>query len=382
MTDSTPPMLRITGRAGRPALDLGREVHALLGLVFDATTVEAAAAHLRGCAAQGQRCVISTPNINFVIAAQHDPLFRDSVLQSDLSLADGAPILRIARWFAVPLPERVAGADLFDRLRCPDAAVPMKVFFFGGAEGVAERAAQVINGEAGGLRCVGFLAPGFGSVEAMSSDEIIARINAADAEFVVVSLGAAKGQAWIQLNRERLTAPLVCHLGAVVNFVAGGVRRAPTWLCRAGLEWCWRIKEEPGLWRRYAADAAQLLRMLWAARYGLRRAPHLSAATPAAWLEQRQERLTRFELRGVWSRTDLTTLRPAIAAALLAGHDVQFDLTAMTDADAAVLALLAVIDRWQVQPRALVACAAIPVTLQRRLAACGITQLFSGDARP
>lgn len=368
------PSLRVLPRDGRPALQLGRDVHALLGLVFDATTVAAAAAHLRGCAEQRQRCFVSTPNVNFVIAAQRDAAFRDSVLQSDLSLADGAPVVRLARLLGVPLPERVAGADLFEHLRRGDSTQPLKVHFFGGADGVAEQAARALNVEAGGLRCVGHLSPGFGSIESMSSDAIIGSINAAGADFVVVSLGAAKGQAWIQRNRARLAAPIVSHLGAVVNFVAGDVHRAPVWVRRAGLEWCWRILEEPDLWRRYAGDAARLLRLLWTAWRATPRTRLPPTATPARWQPRVDGRLTHFELAGAWSRDDLHPLRQAVADALNAGCDVQFDIHAVDDADAAVLALLALIDRWQQEPRAIVGT--VSTRLRARIAACGLTFLL------
>jgi N-acetylglucosaminyldiphosphoundecaprenol N-acetyl-beta-D-mannosaminyltransferase len=103
--------------------------------------------------------------------------------------------------------------------------------------------------------CVGYESPGFGSVEDLSGQETIDRINAGGADFLVVAMGAAKGQAWIQRNLQRLQVPVISHLGAVVNFAAGTVSRAPAWVQRAGCEWLWRIKEEPALWRRYGRDA-------------------------------------------------------------------------------------------------------------------------------
>ena len=96
-------------------------------------------------------------------------------------------------------------------------------------------------------------------------------MNAARPDFLVVSLGAAKGQAWIMRNLHRLDVPLVSHLGAVVNFVAGEVRRAPRWMQRSGLEWAWRVKEEPALLRRYAGDALRLLPLAWRERAARRR---------------------------------------------------------------------------------------------------------------
>lgn len=377
----TTPLL-VHARAGRPALDLGRQAHALLGLVFDATTVDAAVAHLRHCAQTGQRCFLSTPNVNFAISALSDRSFRDSVLQSDFSVADGAPLVRLGRWLGLPLPERVAGSDLFERLRrVGDPARPLRVFFFGGADGVAERACRVIEAEQGPMRCAGFHSPGFGSVDAMSSQEILAQINGSGADFVVVSLGAKKGQAWIQRNRDRLSAPLVSHLGAVVNFVAGQVRRAPRWLQTIGLEWLWRVAEEPALWRRYAADGLALLRWLAAAvPLRLRLGRVRGADSPAAhWTEAPVEAgRTRFTLRGHWRGADLPPLKLAVADALNAGRDVCFELSAVDDADSAVLALLALVDAWQVRPRAVDTATRLQPRLRNRARLHGMQYLFEG----
>jgi len=74
--------------------------------------------------------------------------------------------------------------------------------------------------------------------------------------------GRQKGQAWIEHNRTHITVPIISHLGAVINFVAGKLSRAPVWVQRTGLEWLWRIKEEPSLWRRYASDGLVLLKLL------------------------------------------------------------------------------------------------------------------------
>src|SRR5262249_32434527 len=130
-------------------------------------------------------------------------------------------------------------------------------------EGAARTAAEALNSARAGLRCAGYEAPGFGSIAEMSAPSSIARINASGADFVVVALGARKGQAWIEHNRSRLEAPVVSHLGAVLNFAAGRVRRAPRWMQRTGLEWLWRIREERALWRRYLSDALAAARLVF-----------------------------------------------------------------------------------------------------------------------
>ncbi|RYH51318.1 MAG: glycosyltransferase, partial [Alcaligenaceae bacterium] len=202
---------------------------------------------VRDAAFSRRSCFISTPNLNFLMAARTDAGFRGSVLRSDLSLADGMPLVWVARLLGIPIRERVPGAGLFEQLlRHPGE--PITVYFFGGPPGAAEVACRQVNAVGTGLRCVGFDSPGFGSLESMSGAEHIDRINRSGAMFVIVSLGAKKGQAWIELNRHRLEAPVLCHLGAVVNFAAGTVERAPGWVQAAGAEWLWRIAQEPALW--------------------------------------------------------------------------------------------------------------------------------------
>lgn len=242
-----------------------RQTFTLHGLPFDAITLDQAVDHVRYCAAHRQRLFISTPNLNFLITSQRNEAFRQSVIASDLSLADGMPIIWLARKAGLPITQRVAGSDLFEALRHRPLAplqVPLRVYFFGGPDGVAELAAHAINATATSMQCVGWASPGYGSVEAMSTTAIRDAINASGADFVVVSLGAAKGQEWIMHNKEHLDAPVISHLGAVVNFVAGRVSRAPRWMQRSGLEWAWRIKEEPDLWKRYARDALGLVRLI------------------------------------------------------------------------------------------------------------------------
>lgn len=339
----------VTPRDGKSALDLGRNVHAHLGLVFDAVTLTEATAHLRDCAARHQRCFLSTPNVNFSMAAMHEPAFRNSVLQSDFSIADGMPVVALARWAGVPLPERVAGSDVFEDLRrgVPDQP-RLPVFFFGGEDGVAERAAHALDAEGAGMSCAGFLSPGFGSIESMSTEAVIERINAARPAFLVVSLGAMKGQAWIQCNRARLSTPLISHLGAVVNFVAGHVRRAPRWMQAAGLEWLWRVVCEPKLWRRYFDDGRAMLRWIMAvypARRRLRQA--LTPAPPDLAVSTEPSAAVRLALAGHWTRENAVPLRRALARVLNEGREVRIDLSGTVDMDSSVLGLLALVHGWQ-----------------------------------
>src|SRR5882762_484172 len=184
--------MHIEAPATRP--DFSRNVHCVLGLPIDAVDLAAAERRIRAAAASHSRCFVSTPNVNFLIACRSDDAFRNSVINSDLSVADGMPLVWLARLMGIPIRERVAGASLFDALRYGPGR-RLSVYFFGGPDGVAKEAWRQLRFEAKGLTCVGYESPGFGSVEEMSSEEIIQRINASKADVLVISLGARKGQA-------------------------------------------------------------------------------------------------------------------------------------------------------------------------------------------
>ena len=242
--------------------DFDRNIYCLAGLPFDAVDMPQALSILKSAVRNQTRCFLSTPNLNFLIAAQNDSEFRDSVIYSDLVVADGMPLVWIARLLDIPVRERVAGSSLFEALRDQDATDQISVYFFGGPDGVAKAAAEKINLIGGGLTCVGYQSPGFASVEEMSGAARIDSINASNPDFLVVSLGAKKGQSWIVKNGTSVKAPIISHLGAVVNFEAAKLKRAPGWMQNSGLEWLWRIKEEPALWKRYWQDGLALLKLM------------------------------------------------------------------------------------------------------------------------
>jgi N-acetylglucosaminyldiphosphoundecaprenol N-acetyl-beta-D-mannosaminyltransferase len=243
---------------------LSREVYCILGMPVDAIGMHAALRRIESAAAGRTPFLISTPNLNFLVNSQLDRDFRESLILSDLCTADGMPIIWIAWLAGIPIKNRIAGSDIFDALKAKHStAHPLKIFLFGGPEGVAAAASRALNGQPSGLHCVGWLYPGFCSAEEMSRDDIIDKINSSGADFLVASLGAQKGQLWLQRNHHRLLIPLRAHLGASLNFQAGTVRRAPAIMRKFGLEWLWRIKEEPYLWRRYWNDGRVLLRLLF-----------------------------------------------------------------------------------------------------------------------
>lgn len=352
LVNSTPD--RIARTADHPAAtasiltrdEFDRNVWCVFGLTIDSLSLSEAAQAVETSVRDGRRLSFVTPNVNWLVRACRNEEARRQILDGDLSLADGAPLVLLAKLLGVPLKGRVAGSDLFEVLRRRPGfpGRQIRVFFFGGRDGAAEHAHERLNAERGGLASVGWLNPGFGNVEAMSRPETIDTINAANPDFVVVSLGAAKGQDWIDRNRERLAAPVVAHLGAVVDFTAGSIKRAPRWISAIGLEWLFRIAAEPSLWRRYAADLARLAGLL-ATRLPAQMAAQPRGGEPASVKTGFDDRGRILFLNGDLNASTLSVVRGAFRDAVAARTDVVLDFAGTSRVDRAFLGLVLVLEK-------------------------------------
>lgn len=323
---------------------LSRQVYCILGIPIDLITMPAVLRRIEAAAISDAPFTISTPNLNFLVTSQSDTEFRETLLMSDLCPADGAPILWIARLLGVPMKQRIAGSDIFEALKL--TSKPLKLFFFGGAEGVATAAARALNGGPGKLRCTGTFNPGFCSIDDMSSRDIIDRVNGSGAEFLVASLGARKGQLWLQRNYDRLRVPVRAHLGAVLNFQAGTVRRAPVIIRKWGLEWLWRIKEEPRLCGRYLKDGTILLCLLltcvlpMAIRSLLLKLTRKPRQQHFSVTQALDDGCVAVSLSGSAVARHVERAVPVLREAVAAGKPLKIDLSTVRDIDARFLGLL------------------------------------------
>lgn len=335
--------------------DFDRDVWSLMGLPIDTMDVRTAAEAIIASVRDRSRLSFVTPNVNILVASRRDASLRAKILNSDLSLADGAPIVRIGKTIGLPVRRRCAGSDVFDVLRRRPAfpGRQIKVFFFGGRDGAAQAAHHALNAENRGLISVGHYNPGFGDVETMSSERIIGKINEANPDFIVVSLGFAKGQAWIDRNRQFLSAPVIAHLGAVVDFVAGGIKRAPVWVTKIGAEWLWRIGQEPSLWRRYLKDGAELLRLvpkIVENRRALSGQFDEFSQTTRVMIEK-TDQATAVKLIGPFHRNSLSDLKKifrniaAEAKSKVQAHDIVLDLSALENADGAFWGMVLMLEK-------------------------------------
>jgi len=361
-----------------------RNIHCLLGIPFDAVDMPEAVRQLRNAATLREPCFLSTPNVNWVVSALTDAEFRSSVIRSNLSIVDGMPLVWVARFLGIPISERVPGSGLFETLR-HDRSTRISVYFFGGKPGIAEAASKQLNSESGGLSCQGFECPGFGTIEEMSSKESIAAINASGADFVVVALGAKKGQEWIERNREHLSAPIISHLGAVVDFLAGHVSRAPGWAQRTGLEWLWRIKEDPALWKRYYSDgrvflSLLLIRVVPYAWYMLWNKPSRSVRTSANFEIEDKGSGIVLHLRGVWVLENLSPLRDIFSAIGPIAKDLTLEMSGVTYIDSSFIGLLILMHDQQKQHGRRLKMTAITYPVRQILRYCCAEYLLSNDA--
>jgi len=334
--------------------DFDRQVYVLLGLPFDAVTQGEAANRLRQAMRERTPCLWVTPNVNFVAAARHDAAFRASILKAHLSTVDGMPLVWLARWVGVPLPERVSGSDVFDQL-CENSEcdAPRTVFLYGGDDGVARIAHEVLNARQSGMRSVGWLSPGRGSVAELSRPDDLLHIKQARADFLLVSLGAVKGHLWIDRNWSAVDTPVVSHLGAVINFLAGSVRRAPAWMQRLGFEWLWRIWQENTLWRRYYNDGKQLFSILRQTLFLLlnqsKKWSQSVALHPPVVQVNASPGCMTWTLSGVFTANGLSELRQLANGLNRQDADLVVDLTQMCWLDSAAMGVLMLVHAHQSQ---------------------------------
>lgn len=382
---NTPPQADAPARIAplRRTDEFDRPVWSVLGVPVDAVDAQGAVAAIERAARDGERLSFITPNVNFLVRAIRSAEERRRLVDADLSLVDGAPLVAIGRLLGIKGLTRCAGSDVFDVLRRRPAFAGrrIRVFFFGGREGAAEAAAAALVRENRGLEAAGALNPGFGDIAEISAAPIIDAINAARPDFLIAALGASKGQAWIDANLDRLNAPVIAHLGAVVDFTAGSISRAPVLFRRAGLEWAWRIAAEPSLWRRYWNDACALAAILLTRLLPAISTPRRSGRPASAGLSA-EPGSVRIALAGDLCADDLGPVRSAFRTASGGAGDVILDLADAGAADAAFLGLVLVLEKSLRRRGSAIRIAGASPALRRLLKAHAMTYAAAPSAAP
>jgi len=250
---------------GTTAAEVGRQRISLGSIYLDNVDQAGAVERIVAFARSGQPHHVVTVNLDFISIASRDAAFRETINAADLAVADGMPLVWLSRLKASPLPERVAGVDLVMESCKVAAEVRAGVFLLGAAPGVAEIAGERLQEMCPGLKIAGAYAPPVGGLDEAENDRILRMIRSAAPEFIFVALGAPRQDLWIRQHQAALQVPVAMGVGCVLDLLAGAVRRAPVWMQRSGLEWAFRLGQEPQrLWRRYLLnDLPMLARLAW-----------------------------------------------------------------------------------------------------------------------
>ena len=238
-----------------PAQPAMRKLVLLLGIPIDDLTMPEALDRLDAFVQIGRRTgkthQVATVNVDFLVKATKDPELRLLLQEVDMATADGMPLVWGARKLGVSLEGRVAGSDLVPALAERAAARGYSIYFLGAAPGIAAEAANILFRKHPDLIVAGVHAPPFSSVLDMDPG-MIDDIKAAQPDILLVAFGNPKQEKWIGMNRHQLGVPVMIGVGATLDFIVGNRRRAPLWMQRSGLEWLYRLIQEPSrMWRRY-----------------------------------------------------------------------------------------------------------------------------------
>lgn len=196
---------------------------------------------------------VVTPNADHLVLLEKNVELQQAYAHADLCLADGMPVIWAAKLYRTPIKEKVSGADLFPQLCERAAQKKYKMFFLGAKDGVAEIAAQKLRSQYPDLQIVGTYAPPMHFEEDSEEMQKVTRmILDAKPHILVVALGCPKQEILMDKYRDVFRVPVSIGVGGTLNFVAGTVKRAPKWMSNHGLEWLYRMRQEPRrLFKRY-----------------------------------------------------------------------------------------------------------------------------------
>lgn len=232
-----------------------RSCIAILGVPFDSVSMDDAVELIDGMVASRKPHYLATANVDFTVQALEDEELRRVLFDAHLVVCDGTPLLWASRWLGNRLPERVAGSDLVPLLIALAARQGHRIYFLGGRPDVTARAVENIQKQYPTLNVVGSDSPPFAPLHEMDHEGICARIRAAQPDLLFVSFGCPKQEKWIAAHYRQLGVPVSVGVGATIDFLAGEMARAPKWMQRTGLEWLFRLLQEPRrLFQRYVKD--------------------------------------------------------------------------------------------------------------------------------
>ena len=236
---------------------------AVLGVPFDNVTMHETVDLIEKQIEERGFHQVATANLDFLIHAMKDKSLQKILCSCDLVVPDGMPIVWASRLMGTKLKERIAGVDLIPHLAELSCRRGYGIYLLGASEENSIRAAEMLKRRFPELRIVGRYSPPVAPVEKMDHDGILARLERAKPDILLVAMGHPKQEQWLAVNRHRLKVPFCMGVGGSLDLMAGTFSRAPVWMQTSGLEWFYRACQEPGrLGGRYCKDAYGLFRHL------------------------------------------------------------------------------------------------------------------------
>ena len=222
----------------------------ILGVEVDAVTMPEAVAAVEYYMDARAGVTVATANAEMIMRATKDGELRAVLAAAALVVPDGAGTVWAARHLGHRMPERVAGYDLAQELLRAAPSEGRRIYFFGSAPGVAEKAKAKAEQLYPGIEIVG-VRDGFFSPA--QNDDIVADIRAARPDLLLVALGVPKQEKWIHRHLAVIGVPVAIGVGGTLDVMAGVMKRAPRWMQRAKLEWLFRGMLQPKRARRLLA---------------------------------------------------------------------------------------------------------------------------------
>lgn len=257
-------------KAGRARAKV--DVVNILGVGVHTITLPQAVAQISGWVESRSQRYVSACTVHTLMECQRSETMRRAINGAGLAVPDGMPLVWLGRWRGQNGVSRVYGPDLMLELCRISVERGYTHFFLGGAAHVPQLLAGKLQARFPGLRVAGTLSPPFRPLTPQEDNHLVDGLNRVAPDIIWVGLGTPKQDLWMAQHRARLNAPVLVGVGAAFDFHAGRIPQAPRWMQQTGLEWLFRLWQEPGrLWHRYLVYNPLFILLVLAQTLGLKR---------------------------------------------------------------------------------------------------------------
>jgi N-acetylglucosaminyldiphosphoundecaprenol N-acetyl-beta-D-mannosaminyltransferase len=244
----------------------------VLGVGVDAVNMQTAIERIMTAASSGNGGYVCVTGVHGVMEAQRDARLRAILNGSLITTPDGMPMVWLGRLAGVRSMTRVYGPDLMLELCRESVGRGLTHFFYGGSKGVVEQLAEGFRARVPGIRIVGMYTPPFRALSPEEESALDARLQELAPDYLWVGLSTPKQERFMAKYYGRFRATVMLGVGAAFDMHSGRLKQAPSWMQRSGLEWLFRLLQEPRrLFKRYAVNNPEFVVRVFAQKLGLRR---------------------------------------------------------------------------------------------------------------